>query len=508
MAQLGVVIQTGETPPANSSPFSTSNAFMVGFADWGPSGLTGVNNTLSSNLAQAASIVGGPTGQGTQAQRTATNATLYDSADAFFREGGGTLYISRVLGSSPVRASLVAGPSSAVTFTAQYYGAGGNGISVQITNNTTTVTINLLDSAGNVLATSGALSTLPQIVSWAATTGIVTATTTGATLPSTLSATALSGGTDDRGTANLASYTTAINAFGTNLGPGQIFAPGVTNTSLSGIWSALLTHAQAFNRVAILDETDGASVATVNTDLSTAAIPSGLQGYGGVWAGSRLIPGLVGGTTRTVPPSPIIAGLCARVDQTGNPNLPPAGVNFPLQYATTASTQVSDPIDTYSSNDVNTLNGFGVNTFKRVSGLVQNRGFVTLIPPTTDGIYWQFNHARERMALVAMFGEVGERYYGSQADGQGSTITKLSGDLQNGLLQHYGAGALYGQNASDAFSINTGPSVNTPQLLQAGQLTAQVAVRLSPAIQLVWLSLNAVPITQTLTQAASPAQNQ
>ena len=76
------------------------------------------------------------------------------------------------------------------------------------------------------------------------------------------------------------------------------------------------------------------------------------------------------------------------------------------------------------------------------------------------------------------------------------------------LMTYYNAGALYGQNATDAFSINTGPAVNTPTLLAAGQLTAQVGVRLSPDAQLVQINLNAVPITQALLQSASPAQNQ
>lgn len=507
MSQIGTLVQTSQSPPAVTNPYSTANAFMVGFSDWGPSGVSGVN-TPATSLSSAATLLGAPTLAGVNSARSSTNATLFDACDAYFREGGSQAYVSRVLGPSPVNATLALAPSAAITLTAQYPGVGGNQIFAAVNNQTTYVIITLTDAAGNVLATSPQCTTLAQVVSWAATTGIVTATSSGSTLPSTVAATALSGGTDDRTHATLASWTTAINAFGASLGPGQIMAPGQTNTILSGIWTALLTHGQANNRVAILDETDDAAVSTVQSDITTSAIPSGLQGYGGVWAGNRNIPGVTSGTTRSVPPSAVIAALCARVDQTGNPNLPPAGQKFALQYATSPTSYVSGSLDTYSLADLETLNSSGVNGFQNRFTLSENYGFVTLVPPTSDGIYWQFNHARLRMAIVADLQVASEPFYASQADGQGADITEFNTALQGVLMKYFTAGALYGAQPTDAFTVNTGPSVNTPALLQAGQLSAQLSARFSPGIQLVVTVLNAVAITQTLTQLANPAQGQ
>jgi len=507
MSQLGTQILTGETPPATTNTNSTANAFFVGVADWGPSGATGVNTSVNT-LAQAAAVIGGPTGSGVQAARSATNATLYDALDTYFREGGGTAYISRVLGAgSNAAATIALAPSAALTLTAQYQGVGGNGIFVSVVNGGSTATITLADVNGNVLAVSPVCTTLAQLVSWAATTGLVTAVSSGSTLPSTASATAMSGGSNGT-TPTITQWTTAINSFGSNLGPGQILAPGQTNTSLAGIWSALTTHASANNRWAICDETDGASVATVQSDISTAALPTSLQQYGECWAGNRLIPGIVPGTTRSVPPSAVIAGLCARVDNTGNPNLPHAGQNFALSYATQPATIVSGSTDTYSLTDLGTLNSTGVNGFQTVGGVPQAYGLASMELPGSDAIYWQANHGRMRMALVAALQAAAQPFVFSQADGQGSDITEFNSALQGALMPFYTAGALYGANATDAFSVNTGPSVNTPTLLAAGQLSAQIAVRLSPGIQLVVVMLNAVPITQQLVQTASPAQNQ
>lgn len=508
MSQLGTQVITSETPPAVQNSSNTANAFFVGVADWGPSGASGVNTPVSS-MAQAAAVIGAPSGSTSYgAGRSATNANLYDALDAFFGEGGSTAYISPVLApSGRTSATIALAPSAALTLTAQYPGVGGNGIKVAVQNNTTTYTITLSDTNGNVLTTSPALATVAAGVTWAATTGLVTAVSSGSTLPSTATATAMSGGANGT-TPTITEWTAAINAFGANLGPGQILAPGQTNTTLSGIWSALALHASQNNRVAICDETDGASISTITSDVSGAAIASALQGYMGIWAGSRLIPGIVGGTSRTVPPSPIIAALCARVDQTGNPNLPPAGASFPLQYARNTATIVSGTQDTYSAADLGTLNSIGVNGFQAISNIPQNYGFATLVPPTSDLIYWQFNHARLRMALVSQSQFVTAPFFASQADGQGSTATRLNQALSAMFGAFYDQGALYGQNKTDAFTVNTGPSVNTALSLSQGTLAAQCSAEMSPGIQLVLTYINAVPITRTLLQTANPAQNQ
>lgn len=511
MSQLGVSVITAETPPASTNLANTANAFFVGIADWGNSGATGVNTPVNS-LSQAAAVIGGPTGATSYgAGRSSTNANLYDALDAFFREGGSTAYISRVLpASGGASATLALAPSAAITLTAQYQGVGGNSIFVAVNNQTTYVIITLTDASGNVLAISPQCSTLAAIVSWAATTGLVTAVSNGATLPSTVTATQMASGSNGT-TPTITQWTTAINSFGSALGPGQILAPGQTNTSLSGIWSALLTHAQANNRVALCDETDGASVATIQSDITSAALPSNLEQYGGCWAGNRLIPGIVSGTTRSISPSGVLAGICARVDSTGNPNLPPAGQNFALNYAQQAATIVSGSTDTYSLADLGTLNSSGVNGFQSgplVNNIPQPYGLASLCPASSDAIYWQFNHARLRMAIVTALQQASMPYVFSQADGQGADITAFNSALQAALMTFFNAGALYGAKSTDAFTVNTGPGVNPPAQLQAGTLSAQVAVRMAPGIQLIVTQMNAVSITQTLTQTANPAQNQ
>ena len=512
MAQIGTIVTSQESPPAVANANSTANAFMVGFADWGPGGASGVNTavtTPSSSLAAAAALIGPPNGGLTQNQRTSTNATLYDSADVFFREGGANLYLSRVCGPNPTKGSMVIRDSASVTcasIIAAYFGPGSSAINIAVaTTGSPTYTITITDNLGNVLATSPTLTSVAnhtELVAWAATTNLITAASVTASTPGNFTtASPLTSGLDDHGNATITHWTSALTTgFGYGLGPGQVMAPNQNNTSLAGIWSALATHAQNNNRIALLDGTDGNTATAAVSEVTTAALSSSLQSYAGIWAGNLQIPGITSGTVRVIPPSPVVAALCARADNRGNPNQAPAGVNYPLQYVSGQNTIYSGPL----TGDIATLNNSGINVFSVQFNTLQNFGFVSAQGlPTVDAIYWQLSHGRLRMAIINQSQIVSQPFEFSQLDGQGQTISAFGGALSGMLLGYYQVGALYGATAPAAFSVNVGSSVNTPASLQAGLLQAVLAVRMSPFAQLVQIVINAVPITQGLVQTAS-----
>jgi hypothetical protein len=501
MSQVGVTVAATEVPASTALQYSTANSFVPVEADWGPVGQA----IKTSSLANAASAFGTPQGSGNPSNsRTATNALAYDSADTLYHEDGTAspaVYYSRVVGPSPVNASLVlldGSSATSLTLTAQYPGVGGNAILCAVVNNTSSYTLTLYDTLGNILAASPSLASTAAGVAWAATTGLVTAVAGAGTLPATLSATVLSGGTDNRNAATITNWQNALAVFSASLGPGQVFAPGITNGTLSGIWSALGTHSQLNNRVAICGMDDSVSASTLIADLGSFG-SSGVASYCGFWAGSRLIPGIAAGTTRTVSPGPVIAALCARVDQAGNPNQAASGVNWPLVYATQPSSIVSgSPFDTYSQTDLNTLNGAGINTFQTANGLPCNYGFVSSELSTSDVIYWQFNHARLRMAIVAQSQILGQPFVFAQIDGQGTQAVAFKNVLQAYLQGLWSAGALYGATAAQAFTVDTGSDVNTPATISAGQLNASLTVSFSYFAQNVNITVNVVPITQAI----------
>jgi hypothetical protein len=472
MAQIGTNINQTEIPAATSAAWDSANAFFIGLSDWGPT--TGGPVTIQSQPGVAAAV--GP--------RSGTNTTIYDALDVYFREGGDTAFFQRVVGPNASAASLTlrdSSASAALVITAVYVGNYGNDIQVAVVNSGSSFVITLTDTYGNSLAQSPPLTSRGAAVSWAATIAPITVSViAGTTLPQSSTATSLTGGTDGRSGATIANYQTALSLFPPTLGPGQV--------------AALASHALSNNRVAIGDMDDGVAASVLVSDLGSS-FQSPAVGPIGFWAGNLVAPGVAPNTTRTIPPSAVIAALCSQVDDSGNPNRAGAGSSWPLQYCTGSYTLVSGVTETYNSTDVSTLNSAGINVFAQRFGVFENFGFVSSIPPTTDVIYWQFNHQRLRMSISADAQELAEPFLFSQLDGQGSDILLFSSSLAAMLQAYYVTGALYGSTASDAYSINTGPTVNTPQSLQAGNLNALISVRMSPFAELITITVNSVPIT-------------
>jgi hypothetical protein len=559
--RIGVLINASSAPPAFTNPYDTANAFMIGYADTGPAGsavpcttITQVANiigarsatnqklwdaadlylreggaklylsrvvgntptlaalTLNDNLASpkptvtitakyptVAGLVYDATVTQTAAAtftaNTATNTTL-SNISSFANLAPGTLITGAGIAAGTYIVSVNTGAGTAVLSTATTATATG----VTITPYTFTVTIT--DTSGQLptethgpYMNTAALyqDTTSQMVTFAQATGM------GNTInsPAVLTATALSGGTDDRGTATITNHQTALAAFGPALGPGQVSAPGVTNTTLNGIWSALDTHANTNNRVAVKDDDDATAAATLVTNLGDYGAAA-TAAWGAIWAGNVQAPGVVASTTRTVAPSPVISALCARADATGNPNLAAAGMGFPLRYVSGFTGLNGAPL--YGQADIDTLNAAGINTWNNVFGINQNYGFVTPVPQTTDAVFWQFSHSRLRMAIIAAFQVVSAPFVFSQLDGKGLDIAAFSGDLAtilSGYAKKNAISTLAPDGSQDqGFVIDTSP--NTPPTMAAGQLLANVSFRPAPFAQLVEVQLAAIPTTQAL----------
>ena len=79
----GVAVISRANPAADGVPTDTTVGFIVGEASQGPVGTP----TLVNSLDQHVGIYGG---------RLAVSPYLYDGVEMFFREGGGSLYVSRL----------------------------------------------------------------------------------------------------------------------------------------------------------------------------------------------------------------------------------------------------------------------------------------------------------------------------------------------------------------------------------------------------------------------------
>lgn len=418
-----------------------------------------------------------------------TYSYLYDTAEAFFREGGHTLIVGRVVGPAALQASHTFNdsggtPAPALTVKALTPGDWGNGptgLAVAITHPTTgfgyQVSLN-----GVVIESSPEFAAIADAITWAATnSSYVALSDPGAVgLPAAVTATNLTGGTDDRSSVTTPDWTAALSRLVPSLGPGQISAPGTTT---SAIQQAVLDHAAANNRVAILD---GASNATSSGLVSQAA---GFTGEGrkhgclvGPWA---IVPGITSDTTRTIPYSGILAGIIARNDGGGATPLVDTAPAGDAGYSSFALDLVSH----WDKATRDTLNTGGVIPARIASdGRVQTYGDRTLASLTSQRPWLELSSSRLFTYVVAECKAIGETFVFKPLDGANTTINRFGGELKAFLMGLSALGMIFNDPQT---AVDVGPSVNTATTRSNRQLVANVTVQPAEAAEDVVLNIAA-----------------
>ncbi len=467
----GVTVTSGSSAPSTSPPTDTGTWFVTGITERGST--TKALGPFRS-LAAADAVLGDRVSYG----------VVRDALETFFEEGGSEAYVARVPGPSPVTATVTAkngGGENTLKISATSPGAWGNDIDVVIATVESTSFTLTVKYLGSTVETSPTLATNAEAVAWAVGSDYITLEDLGKGDPAA-GTKELASGTDDHENVTEAQWTAALALFGADLGPGQVSAPGRTTEAAQ---EALLSHAATHNRVAILDGTDTATAGTL-TAQAAAIQDSTYARYGALYAPWVVIPGLTTGTTRTVAPSALIAGLCARNDASGgNPNSAIAGASHAARFVTGLSQAA------WSEANRGTLNEGAVNVIREVFGAVVPYDNITLVDQTEDATWAQLSNARLNAAICARAEAVAERHLFAQMDGQGIEFSKFNGDLvAEVFLPLYDQGALFGDTPEDAFSVDTSDQVNTEETIADGELHAAVTVRMSPSAETVEITIS------------------
>jgi hypothetical protein len=365
----------------------------------------------------------------------------YDAADVYFREGGANLYVASTNTTSTTLDTFV--DLESMTRAELEELAGERGVKVTST-----------DTKADILDALGA--------------------------PTPLAA-----------DAGIAKALAALNA---DYGPGQVFLADLTKAADPANQSALTAHAAATNRVALLSCADGD--ATVLGAAGVALQTDANGRYGALFAPSAVVPGMLAGTTRTVPYAAVEAGIIARNDAVYNPNVPAAGVLGQTVYAI-------DLNGRYSDADYQTLNESGVNMARLVYGGVRTYGYRSLVDPDATPGWLDFGNARLNMGIVAQAENIGQTYVFSQIDGRGHTLSRFGGDLSAMLSTYYDQDALFGTTPADAYYVDVGSSVNTPETIANGELHAVLGVRMSPFAEWVIIEIVKVAVNEALPAVAA-----
>jgi hypothetical protein len=472
----------GERVKAKTAAPSTSNGFIVGFTERGPTNRAVLCRSLTHFVEQ-------------MGQRTGVALTVYDAVDVAFREGASVVYVGREVGPAPVLATKTVAAAVGNSFRADASSVGdwANAIDIAVAASGGNFTVTVRYS-GTVIATSPTLADVPALIAWASqnVSDFVTITDLGGGDPTTVAAQALVGGTDDHLNATDTQRLNALNLFGKDLGPGQVAAPGqITSTAAA----QLVAHATANNRRALIDAADNASAAgVVSAVTALRGQPNNGDRYAAVFGPSVKVPGIAIGTTRTVAASAFVMGKIAKAESEGNPaNAAAAGKRGRADYATDVA------VAGYSDADRDLLNEASFNVIRVINGVPTIYGNRTLISPLVNEDWKSFSGSRQVMAVAAAADEVMADYDFEQIDGKGTIFSKLQGDLSGrACMPFFRAEALYGDTPEDAFTVNTGPDVNTPTTISNEEIHAQIGIRVSPVGELLTVEIVKVPVSEEL----------
>lgn len=484
MTLPGTSVTVGDGGAKRSAAADSGTAFFIGLTDRGPVDQA----VLVRSLREAVAKLGDRVDYG----------MIYDSLDTFFHEGGSKAYVGRIVGPSAVTATVnlnVSTSTPTLTVNAASPGGWGNNLKVKVVagdgGGQYRIEVREKDAGGSyqLVEVSPNLDDNVQAVQWATESQYIRLVDLAEGDPDLDQEASLTTGDDKRGNITGDEVKAALDLFGEDLGPGQVAYPGSTDATAQ---KAVAAHAATANRVALLDAIDTATVGTITAQAS--AITADKNGRSAaLFAPWATIPGIAPGTTRTVPYSAVQAGLTARSDgATKNPNVAVAGENGVCRYVTGLTQPAWD------DGDRETLNDTGVNVAVEKYGTIRTYGNRTLANPVTEANWTQLSNARLAMFISSAGRAIAESYLFAQIDGRGIKLAEFAGDLQGILIPLYQMGALYGATPEEAFSVDTGESVNTEQSLAEGVLSAAISVRMSPAAERVEILITKVAASEAI----------
>lgn len=418
---------------------------------------------------------------------------LYDNIATFFEEGGAVAYVARVVGPSATLGSAAVNdrqsPSElTLTFTAANPGAWSADVDIVVADGTgSNVNVSVVYQDATVETFTG--TTVEELVDAIADSQYVTVTNEGsdgiapANMPAEGTYT-LSAGTDDRASITATHYESALTRFDLALGDGSVAIPGVG----SSVHAALIAHAAANRRIALLSESETASTSTLE---STAA---GLNSeYAGLFAPWVQISTTTG--TRYTSPEGYVAAVRNRAHVESGPWRAPAG-----QIAIARSV-VGLKYD-YNRATGDALDAAKVNAIRFINNTVRLYGWRSL---SNDTANYALLIGRDVLNRIVVESERRlEEYVFQTIDGRGQLLSSIGGTITGILEPMRAAGGLFenvdanGDIVDPGYLVETGSTVNTLENLANNIVNARVSIRVSPAAALISVTIVKVGLLSNL----------
>ena len=464
----GIVVNTSvRTGPSTINQSKTASWFVVGFTERGPSD----EAKLVTSLTDYESVFGNYVSYG----------AVHQQVQAFFEEGGAQVYVSRVVGASATAGNLeVPNTASGTALTLTAVGQGD-------WSSTMTATLTALGSgktlkvylSNELVYTSGEVATAAALVNKISGSTVaskyITATIGTGTFDNIASATAFSAGDDNRSSVVDATWTTALDDFGYDLGAGAVSIPGlVTSGNITTVHTAILDHCWANHRIAVLS-TPSDYTSTQAADHAESLGSEDYSEYGGLfWPWVKATKD--DGTAIVISPEGFVAAKRSVAHNRTGSWAAYAGVITESRWLTGLNVTVTKTVS-------NTLDESRVNTLRIISGRVRVYGARSL---SGDEDNYRFLNSREMLNFIVVQSEaVLEDLVFSPIDGRSALFTRVKGRLVAMLEPIRIAGGLYeafdvtGRRIDYGYSVVVNDAINPLSQLAGGLVKAKVGVRIS-----------------------------
>lgn len=431
-----------------------------------------------------------------------TYGTLYDDLETFFSEGGGRAWVARVVGAAATVGTLTlndrAGvPVPTLRIDAKDPGVWAQDVTIEVADGVLPDTYRLIvRHDGDIVETHDNLPDPPAAVAALTTSGYVRATDLGsatappANNPAVLAPTALAPGSDDRAAVTAADHVAALARFSTELGAGAVAIPGQPHTAVA---TDLVAHARTRRRIALLATPEGQTVQEASAAARALRVTTGAEHAGLFYPWVQIPDG--GGGVRTISPEGFTAGVRARTIAQRGPWQAPAGEFGTGRHVTGVERELTP-------DEVDSLTDDHTNCIRLMNAVVRLYGWRSL---SADTVNYRFLTARDVMNNVAAQAEARlEQFVFRTIDGRGQIFVEVDNELTDIVEPVRAGGGLYERVGSDGavldpgYLIDTGPTINTPATIAAGEIRAQLSLRTSPVGELVHLIIRKVSLRAEL----------
>lgn len=471
----GVVISTAvRTGPSSATVRDSSQLFVVGLAERGPSD----EAVLIQSLADFELNFG----------EFLSTSYLHPTVETFFEEGGTQCYVARVVGASATSGTLdLEDDATDVVLTIDANGPGSwsanvdvvveevvSGTSFRIKLYYNDVLIYNTGTVTSVSQAAGRINTSAVASKYVTATAASGATT----LPAALASTALSAGNSQHGGVVAQTYIDALELFNDALGTGAVAVPDMENDSNNTTYTvseALVTHANTYNRIAILHGAIDDTTAEVIAKASSIQADSHAE-HAAIYYPWIDVPTSISGVTRRIPPDGYVAAKRALAHNQTGPHIAPAGLISSALFAVGVAADINK-----TSGDA--LDDAGVNAIRIIQNSVRIYGARSL---SSDDDNFRYITTQDIVnTIVVDAKDTLEDLVFSPIDGRETIYSAIESRLVAVLVPLLNAGALFpafdsnGRQIDPGYTVRCDSSLNPISQLAGGTVKAKVGVRTS-----------------------------